>query len=47
MNKLITDVLKAIVLTRLIFKVVSSYDIPVDIINIPSKGVNNKNVNNI
>ena len=47
MNKLTIDVLKAIVLTRLILKFVNSYDIPVDIVNIPSKGINNKNVNNI
>lgn len=45
-NKLIIDVLKAIALIRLIFKLVDSYDIPVDIVNIPSIGIINKNVNN-
>ena len=46
-NRLTIDVLKAIVLIRLMFKLVNSYDIPVDIVNIPSIGIINKDVNNI
>jgi len=41
------DVIKAMVLIRLIFKKDNSYDIPVDIVNIPSMGINNKSVSNI
>jgi hypothetical protein len=41
------DVVKAIVLIRLMFKKDNSYDIPVDIVNTPSIGINNKSVSNI
>jgi hypothetical protein len=45
--RFIIDVVKAIVLIRLIFKKDNSYDIPVDIVNIPIIGINNKSVINI
>ena len=41
------DVVKAIVLIRLMFKKDNSYDIPVDIVNTPNIGINNKGVSNI
>ncbi len=41
------DVLKAIVFIRLISKDDNSYDIPVDIVNIPKIGTNNKSVSNM
>ncbi len=46
-NRLITDVLKAIDLIRLIFILFNSQDIPVDILKIPNKGINNKSESNI
>jgi hypothetical protein len=46
-NRLTIDAVKAILLIRLMFKEDNSYDIFVEMVNIPNKGISNKNVSNI
>jgi hypothetical protein len=45
-KRLTRDVVNAILLIRLMFKEDSSYDILVDIVNIPNKGISNKSESN-